>query len=151
MVNARFSVTKLLLAALAVGLFFTGVFAGFESVSENYDLSDVNESSFTRFANYSQLTSNYSQFTNDTLDIQADQGAFDVLGNLVSKALSPFKTAIGGIRLGKDIIVAQLQFMGEFLGIDFGIYIQYFLGAIGIIITFGILLFKVFFKIDDNL
>ena len=151
MTSSRFSVTKMLLAALAVGLFFTAMFTGFENIDVNYDLGDVNESSFTQFADYDTITGNYTSFTNDTLDIQADQGAFDVLGNLVSKALSPFKTAIGGIKLGKDSVVAQINFLGEFLGVDLGMYIQYFLIAIGIILSVGILLFKIYFKSDDGI
>ncbi len=151
MVNTRFSVTKLLLSALAVGLFFTAIFAGFESASTNYDLTEINESSFTQYADYNEITQNYTEFTNNTLDIQADQGAFDVLGNLVSKALSPFKTAIGGIKLGKDAVTSQIQFLGEFMGLDLKIYIQYFLIALGIIIGVGILLFKIYFKSDDNI
>ena len=142
--------TKILLSTLAVTLFFSVIYSNFSIASENYDLSDVNESSFIRYGEFNKTFRNYTSFTNSSLGIQADQGAFDVLGNLVSKALSPFKTAYNGIKLGKDSVVSQLNFIGTFLGVDISVYIDYFLGALGVIMTIGLLLFKVYFKSDDG-
>lgn len=67
-------------------------------VAPSHDVSDIDTSGLVVYGDFDQMVDNANQSSSQVYDLNAETGLFDILGDLVVKALAVIKTFISGIK-----------------------------------------------------
>lgn len=131
-------------AGLTGALVITVFVIAFAIADTNYDISDIDESTFNTYGNISEM-SGYVQNATEKIDtIGTDTGLFDVVGALISASIEGIKSVFNGIKF----LTTNVGSMLSFLGIN-PVFITYITSVI-LVSIFLVLLFRYINKSEDE-
>lgn len=137
MSEEKVTMQGILVAVLVVGLFFglMGIF--FTNLGAGYNIDGYVGDKLGQFNNVENMSQMLQDVNEQKQNIGSDPNIFDVIGNLIQKALSPIKFIVNSVSYVYDMAKSLVSIFNLP-----SIFTQFFVSMLLIVIVVGIFIIK---------